>query len=202
MPTLLTNRIAHLTAATAAKINAELEQLDSDFEQVHNDGEDLSVALDDWESTEDREERAEAKNEALIAADALLGDIALLMRSAGRLLGDSVRSSEPGPGSTVSVLPERPDPASPRGLMDTIFRLGATVSDDSVLGRLSAIRQLRVRLDDEEQQLAFGLRLRGETWQAIADYTGLASRQHALQKFQGAALLDKLDSAAHRLSPD
>ena len=62
--------------------------------------------------------------------------------------------------------------------------------------QLQAINELRRRLDEEEHQLAFRMKLNGATWDEIADTFGLNSRQRAQQKFgQSAGLLDKLDEA-------
>ena len=69
--------------------------------------------------------------------------------------------------------------------------------------RIEAIQKLRERLDEEERQIAFHLRLTGSTWSDIARLWNLNSPQRAQQKFgDSAGLLDKLDRATGRLPRD
>jgi hypothetical protein len=96
----------------------------------------------------------------------------------------------------------KPPPDSPAGLLATIFRSNYPADDPTPEDRIAALEQLRRRLDEEEQQLAFGLRLAGTSWQVIADMWGLNSRQRAQQKFTAAGLLDKLDAAADKPQRD
>ena len=99
------------------------------------------------------------------------------------------------------------NPESPAGLVSVAFGYHTpSYHVAGIIGRkasreqqLEAVRELRRRLDEEEQQLAFDMRLQGATWGQIADTFGLSSRQRAQQKFrQSAGLLDKLDEARNR----
>ncbi len=91
-----------------------------------------------------------------------------------------------------------PSKDSPAGQLRTALGAehGATVAE-----RLNAIELLRHRLAEEEDQIAFSLRLSGSTWQQIADAFGV-SRQAAHERFSGSAeLLDRLATAAGRTMP-
>lgn len=98
---------------------------------------------------------------------------------------------------------ERFDDRDFREAADAIAALRRRGAGTALAGRdnaasLAAIRALRERLDQEEQQLVFRLRLEGQSWQSIADFTGMASRQAAIYRYESAALLDKLAAARGR----
>lgn len=81
---------------------------------------------------------------------------------------------------------------SPAALLTT------ALGGSSVLA-LEAIRQLKERLEEEEQDLVFHLRHGGATWQEIANLTGMASRQAAQKRYEtGAGAIDRLDHALGR----
>lgn len=64
---------------------------------------------------------------------------------------------------------------------------------------LAAIEQLRHRIEEAEHEAVFTMRHRGESWQAIADATGMKSRQAAQHRYEkSAGLIDKLDAALDR----
>jgi DNA-directed RNA polymerase specialized sigma24 family protein len=86
-------------------------------------------------------------------------------------------------------------PDSPAGLLATIYRSDYPHDDPTPAEQLAAIRRLRERLDEKEQQIVFGLRLRDTSWQAIGDLFGI-SRQAAHERFNAAATMDKLATAA------
>ena len=187
MPTApLPQRIDSLTRPRLDKITADLDHLDSAIEDVRIARDELALPLDDWESTDDRQERAEAREAAHDQADELVYALHALIAAATTLTGPL---DEP----TAPTAPTAPSD-SPLGLLATIYRSNYPVVAPSAEQQLAAIRQLRERLDEEEQQIAFNLRLHGATWERIADAVGLGSKQAAQQRFKAAGLLDKLDS--------
>ena len=73
--------------------------------------------------------------------------------------------------------------------------LGAIEPSDA----LAAIEQLRHRIEEAEHEAVFTMRHRGESWQAIADATGMKSRQAAQHRYEkSAGLIDRLDVALNR----
>lgn len=94
-------------------------------------------------------------------------------------------------------------PETPAGYLSTALGGGPLYSRSSDHSynspyeeRIEAIQRLRERLDEEERQIAFHLRLTGSTWAEIARLWKLNSPQRAQQKFgDSAGLLDKLDAA-------
>jgi hypothetical protein len=65
--------------------------------------------------------------------------------------------------------------------------------------RLDAIAALKTRLAEEEEQIAFAMRLRGEPWEDIAAVFGI-TRQAAHKRFaKSAGLLDRLTAAKTRM---
>lgn len=106
-----------------------------------------------------------------------------------------------GGRATITAMPakhSKPPADSPNGLLATIYKSNYPEAAPTPEEQLDAIRRLRSLLDEEEQQIVFGLRLRGQTWDYIAGLFGLKSRQAAQQRFAPAALLDKLNTAAGR----
>jgi hypothetical protein len=83
-----------------------------------------------------------------------------------------------------------PNATSPAGYLRT-----ALAYETPIPQRLEAIAQVRRHLDEEEQYQAFQLRLRGTSWQEIANLWGLGSRQAAQQRFGAAVTIDKLRAA-------
>lgn len=59
--------------------------------------------------------------------------------------------------------------------------------------RLMALANVRRRLVEEEEQIAFSMRLHGAPWEDIAQAFGI-TRQAAHKRFAGAAILDRLRS--------
>ena len=94
-------------------------------------------------------------------------------------------------GGRATARREKPPAESPVGLLATILRSNYPSDDPTPSAQIDAIRQLRERLDEEEQQIVFGLRLRQTSWQAIGEMFGI-TRQAAQQRF---AIADKLGSA-------
>jgi DNA-directed RNA polymerase specialized sigma24 family protein len=86
---------------------------------------------------------------------------------------------------------DKPRAESSAGLLATIYRSNYPADDPTPSEQIDAIRQLRERLDEEEQQIVFGLRLRQTSWQIIGDMFGI-TRQAAQQRF---AIADKLGIA-------
>lgn len=71
-----------------------------------------------------------------------------------------------------------------------------SVAEPDPTEQLSCIRRLLERLDEQENQIVFNMRLSGSSWQQIADATGMKSRQAAQFRYEGSAgLLDKLHAA-------
>lgn len=95
--------------------------------------------------------------------------------------------------------PKKPAPAgSIADLTEKIWGRAAHRAPDM---QLTAIRELRILLDQQEQQSAFTMRNMGWSWQAIADAAGMKHRQQAQEKFRAATLLDKMQSAATATKP-
>jgi hypothetical protein len=82
-----------------------------------------------------------------------------------------------------------PPPDSPAGQL----RIGLRGHGDEG-ERIDAIKRVMQRLVEEEEQIAFSMRLRGEAWEDIAQAFGM-TRQGAHKRFAGAALLDRLAEA-------
>jgi hypothetical protein len=83
------------------------------------------------------------------------------------------------------------------GLLATTYTSNYPANDSTPSEQIDAIRQLRKRLDEEEQQIVFGLRLRQTSWQSIGEMFGI-TRQAAQQRFAVAALIDKMGTAVGR----
>jgi hypothetical protein len=88
-------------------------------------------------------------------------------------------------------------PAPPGSIADLTEKIWGRAAHRAPDVQLTAIRGLRILVDQQEQQSAFTMRNMGWSWQAIADATGMKHRQQAQEKFRAATLLDKMD-AAHR----
>lgn len=86
----------------------------------------------------------------------------------------------------------KPRPGTPAHDLSTA--LGSTDPVEA----LAAIERLRFRLDAAEQESVFAMRHRGDSWQAIADATGMNSRQAAQHRYEAAGLVDRLDVAVGR----
>lgn len=93
---------------------------------------------------------------------------------------------------------------SPRGLLTTALRgLLNTALGFNTSEALAAIATLRERLDQQEREIVFDLRLHGATWQEIADATGMNSRQVAQHRYEkSAGFLDRLNEAMDRAPLD
>jgi DNA-directed RNA polymerase specialized sigma24 family protein len=103
------------------------------------------------------------------------------------VMGDYLKA-----GGEIDVAGKWQPPAnSPAGLLATIYRSNYRDDDPTPAEQIDAIRRLRERLDEEEQQIVFGLRLHGTSWQAIGDMFGI-SRQAAHERFRAAATIDKM----------
>jgi hypothetical protein len=88
--------------------------------------------------------------------------------------------------------PKTPAPAgSIADLTEKIWGRAAHRAPDV---QLAAIRELRILVDQQEQQSAFTMRNMGWSWQAIAEATGMKHRQQAQEKFRPAMLLDRMDA--------
>jgi DNA-directed RNA polymerase specialized sigma24 family protein len=94
-------------------------------------------------------------------------------------------------GGRATARPDKTLAASSASLPATIYRGNYPADDPTRSERLEAIRQLRECLDEEEQQIVFGLRLRQTSWQTIGDMFGI-TRQAAQQRFAVAALIDRV----------
>jgi hypothetical protein len=89
-------------------------------------------------------------------------------------------------------------PVSPP-LSDYIRTLALTVFNDPDPGaRLVAIEQFRRHLTDAEHQAAADMRQAGWTWEAIAEVTGMHSRQAAYHRFSTPNTSPKPVTARHR----
>jgi hypothetical protein len=89
---------------------------------------------------------------------------------------------------------------SPRGYLAIVYKSNYPEDDPTPAEQIEAIRRLRECLDQEEQQIVFGLRLRQTSWQVIGDMFGI-TRQAAQQRFAAAALIDTVAIADGRKSP-
>lgn len=66
--------------------------------------------------------------------------------------------------------------------------------------RLEAIDALRRRLEDQEQQTVFSMRLSGATWEDIGKARGTSTQAAHERYAKSAGLLDKLASASGKSS--
>jgi DNA-directed RNA polymerase specialized sigma24 family protein len=84
-------------------------------------------------------------------------------------------------GGRATARPNKALADSSAGLLATVYQSN-TPDDPTPSEQIDAIRQLRERLDEEEQLIVFGLRLRQTSWQTIGDMFGI-TRQAAQQRF-------------------
>lgn len=82
--------------------------------------------------------------------------------------------------------------------VDLLSRALDPLVERDPLERLDCIRKLRERLKSEEDQIAFWMRIEGQSWTDIGAAFGF-SRQGAQQRFgESVGLLDKLAAARGR----
>lgn len=108
-------------------------------------------------------------------------------------------------GASIVVTSEALDAAanlaapldSPAGMLSIVYRSpGRHASEQDALAALTTLRK---RLTEQEAQLVFAMRLRGASWQQIADATGLPNRQAAQDHYEkSAGLLDRLAATQGR----
>ncbi len=87
-----------------------------------------------------------------------------------------------------------PDISSPAGQLRIALRGHGDEAE-----RLMALAAVRERLVEEENVIALGMRVRGDSWEDVAQAFGI-SRQAAHQRFRNepAGLLDRLPSRSRR----